>query len=407
MNKRGWLSKNLVIITLVSLTQDAASELMYPLLPLLLTGLLAAPPVVLGVIEGVADATTGVTRYFAGKWSDRTGRKPFITAGYALAAVGKILVAAATVWPVVALGRVTDRLGKGLRSAPRDALIASTVDRKDLGRAFGFHRAGDTLGAVIGPLLGLLALAAVGDDLHQALWWAIVPAALSVILVLFIREPKRQTPAAVELATELAESRRDAPAATGSKVKLSRQFWVVSTVLVLVALLNFSDLLLLLRISDLGFSTTETVLAYVMFNLVYSTMSYPAGVFTDSWSKPLVYAIGLGAFAVAYIGLGLVQGGPAVYLLMAVYGLFPAFTEGVGKAWVSSLVDKQHLGRAQGIFQSLNAAAVLTAGIWAGLMWGSDGGRGTLPLLISGFGAVFAVVLFLAWSRRGSSSSTR
>ena len=136
----GWLTRNLVILTLVSLTQDAASELLYPLLPLLITGVLAAPPVVLGVIEGVAEATAGITRYLTGRWSDRRGRKAFIGWGYGLAALGKVLVAAAGSWPLVLLGRVVDRLGKGVRSAPRDALIAASVPREVLGRAFGFHR---------------------------------------------------------------------------------------------------------------------------------------------------------------------------------------------------------------------------------------------------------------------------
>ena len=187
-----WLTRNLLLLTLVSLTQDAASELLYPLLPVLLTGVLAAPPVVLGVIEGLADATAGVTRYVSGRWSDRRGRRPFITAGYGFAALGKVLVAAATVWPVVLVGRVVDRFGKGVRSAPRDALIAASTAPEHRGRAFGFHRSGDTLGAVIGPLLGLWALAALGNDVRAALWWAVVPAVLSMLLTLFVRDPSRR-----------------------------------------------------------------------------------------------------------------------------------------------------------------------------------------------------------------------
>jgi MFS family permease len=185
-----WLTRNLVVLTLISLTQDAASELLYPLLPILLTGVLAAPPVVLGVTEALADATAGVTRYFAGRWSDRRGRRRFIGAGYGLAAVGKVIVAAATVWPMVLCGRVVDRFGKGVRSAPRDALIAESVPPAALGRAFGFHRSGDSLGAVIGPLLGLWALAAMDGDVHAALWWAVVPATLSALLVVFVKEPR-------------------------------------------------------------------------------------------------------------------------------------------------------------------------------------------------------------------------
>lgn len=385
-----WLTRNLIVLTVVSLTQDAASELLYPLLPILLTGVLAAPPVVLGVIEGVADATAGVTRYVSGRWSDRAGRKSFIGAGYGLAAVGKVLVAAATAWPMVLAGRMVDRFGKGVRSAPRDALIAGSVPQESLGRAFGFHRAGDSLGAVIGPLLGLWALSAMGGNLHAALWWAVVPATISALLVVLVRDP--QPTAAQPAHRSTATSAGDGGV---GRSPLPRRFWLVTTVLVAIAVVNFSDTLLLLRVSQLGFSTTQVVLAYVVFNLVYTLFSYPAGVLTDRWPRPYVYATGLLAFAVGYIGLALVNSGPAVLVLIAVYGLFPAFTDGVGKAWISSLVPDQHRGRAQGIFQGLSSGAVLIAGIWAGLAWSAGPGAGTVPLLLSGIAALAAAVMMI------------
>ncbi len=382
---RSWLTRNLIVLTLVSFTQDMASEFLYPLLPLLLTGVLAAPPVVLGVIEGVAEATAGVTKYVSGRWSDRRGRRPFIGAGYGLAAVGKALVAAATVWPVVLLGRVVDRFGKGMRSAPRDALIAASVPAEARGRAFGFHRAGDSAGAVVGPLLGLWALWAMDNDVHAALWWAVVPAVVSALLVLLVREPARAR-AAAEPPTPAAQQVDEAM----SPSPLPRRFWLVTGVLVAIAVVNFSDALLLLRVMDLGFDTTEVVLAYVLFNTVYTLGSYPAGVLADRWPRPLVYATGLVAFGVGYLGLGLVHGGAAVFVLAAVYGLFPAFTDGVGKAWIASLVPAQHIGRAQGVYQGLMSGAVLLAGLWAGLLWTAGPGKGVVPLVVSGGAALVA-----------------
>ena len=381
---RSWLTRNLVILTLVSMTQDAASELLYPLLPLFLTGVLAAPPVVLGVIEGIAEATAGITKYFSGRWSDRRGRKPFVAAGYALAAVGKVLVAAAWIWPVVLAGRVVDRFGKGVRAAPRDALIASSVPPEAFGRAFGFHRMGDSLGAVIGPLLGLLALSLLNDNVRAAMWWAVVPAVLSVLLVLLVREPKP--------APRPAEPPREHLIAP---TPLPPAFWRVTIVLVAIAVVNFPDALLLLRVMELGFTTTQVVLAYVAFNVVYTLGSYPAGVLADRWPRPIVYTVGLVAFAIGYLGLGLVDSGPAVYVLIAIYGLFPAFTDGVGKAWVSSLVPDEHRGRAQGVFQALSAGAILTAGLWAGVLWTSGSGSGVVPLIVSGTVALFAAVAML------------
>ena len=192
--KRVWLSRNLVLLTLVSLTQDAASDLLYPLLPILLTGVIGAAPLALGLIEGCAEAAAGFAKLYSGKYSDRIGRKPFVIAGYSLAGVGKALVVVATSWPLVFFGRVTDRIGKGMRSSPRDALIHDSVPKEHLGKAFGFHRSGDNLGAVIGPALALLGLALLDDDVRAVAQWALIPALLSGLLTLFIKDTfKKQT----------------------------------------------------------------------------------------------------------------------------------------------------------------------------------------------------------------------
>jgi MFS family permease len=382
-----WLTRTLVLLTLVSLFQDAASELVYPLLPVFLTGVLAAPAVLLGVVEGLADATAGVTKFFAGKWSDRRGRKPFIGAGYGLAAVGKAVVAGAVGWPMVLLGRVVDRFGKGMRSAPRDALIATTTPPGAAGRAFGFHRAGDTLGAVIGPLIGLVALSVMHDNVRSAMWWAIVPALISTALVAFVREPGRTRPAVPE--GEHVPT-AEGPLASVDHLPLPRAFWTATVTVVVIALVNFSDALLLLRVLQLGYSTTQVVLAYVVFNSVYTLGSYPAGALADRLPRSIVYSIGLAAFAAGYLGLGLVHHGAGVFVIAGVYGLFPAFTDGVGKAWVSSLVPKGQAGRAQGMFQALNNVAVLLAGLWAGLLWNIGPGRGAVPLVAAGCAALVA-----------------
>ncbi|CAB4950222.1 MAG: MFS transporter [Actinobacteria bacterium] len=395
-----WLSRNLLLLTLVSLTQDAASELMYPLLPLLITGVLAAPPVVLGVVEGCAEAAAGISKYVAGRWSDTAGRKPFVTAGYGLAAVGKIVVAAAIGWPMVLIGRVVDRLGKGVRSAPRDALIADSVPPEAYGRAFGFHRMGDTLGAVIGPLLALLALSLLNNDVRAALWWAIVPAIASMLLTLMIVEPRRSRPGPDPQAEAATSDPKIATVEFGpARTPLPRPFWRVAIVLVAIAVVNFPDVLLLLRVSDLGFSTTQVVLAYVLFNLVYTLASYPAGALSDRIPRAAVYGIGLLAFAVGYLGLGLVGGGPWVFVLIGVYGLFPALTDGVGKAWISGLVPSELRGRAQGVFQALGNGAVFVAGLWAGLLWTVGPGGGVIPLLVSGSLAAVAGVFLLVRQR--------
>jgi MFS family permease len=295
-----------------------------------------------------------------------------------------------------------DRLGKGVRSAPRDALIAASVPREDYGRAFGFHRTGDTLGAVIGPLIALAGLALLNGDVRAVMWWAVVPAVLSTVLTLLVVEKRRERGVAEpnDQAAPAAGPTHVGHRAAVPRSPLPPEFWRVTIVLVGIAVVNFPDVLLLLRVSELGFTTTQVVLAYVVYNLVYTLGSYPAGALSDRLPRPLVYGVGLIAFAVAYTGLGLVGHSGWVFVLLAVYGVFPAFTDGVGKAWISTLVTDEHRGRAQGVFQSLSNGAVFVAGLWAGLTWTLGPGSGVVPLLVSGsLGLVAGVVLVLGRHR--------
>jgi MFS family permease len=373
------LTRNVKVLSAVSLAQDAASELMYPLLPILLTTTLGAPAAVVGLVEGVAEGVAAAMKYLSGRWSDRFGRKPAVMGGYGLAAFGKVIIAAAGVWPVVLLGRVVDRIGKGIRGAPRDALLADGVPAESLGKVFGFHRAADTLGAVIGPLLGLAILTATGDDIGLALWIAVIPALISVALVTLTREARqpaaRRTPAQ-------ATGTTTGPAQT--RAPLPRPVRTLAAVLGVFALVNFPDALILLRVNELGYSAAQVAGAYALFNLASAAIAYPAGALSDRWPRSRVYALGLACFAVGYVGLGLVDGGWAVVALLVVYGGFAGITDGVGKAWISALAPPEVRGHAQGLFQGLAGAGILVAGLWAGLLWTAGPGSGVLPLLVSG-----------------------
>ena len=387
---RGWLTRNVRVLSAVSFLQDAASELLYPLLPIYLTSVLGAPAAVVGAVEGAAEGAASLTKLASGPFGDRFARRPLIATGYGMAALGKVMVAAASAWPGVLAGRVVDRLGKGIRGAPRDALLVAGIDDAARGRVFGFHRAMDTLGAVVGPLLGLLGYELLDHQIAPLLWVAVIPAVLSVALVFLVREGRRVIP-----------HRRAVFARVG---ELPRRYWRVTAVLVAFGVVNFPDALLLLRLNEIGFSVVEVILAYVTYNAVYAVSSYPAGLLADRIPRPAVFGIGLVFFAVGYTGLGLTTDTVTAWVLIGAYGLFTGCTDGVGKAWISSLIGSDLQASAQGVFQGASGFAVLAAGLWAGFLWGADG---RLPLLISGvFGGVFAVVLLVAAFRYRTGTAT-
>jgi MFS family permease len=384
VTKRPWLTRNLKVVSAVSLMQDAASELLYPLMPILLTSVLGAPAAVVGAVEGIAEGVAAGTKVVAGRVSDRFRKKPLVALGYGLAALGKVLVAAAGIWQVVLAGRAVDRLGKGIRGAPRDALLVQDIPVGSRGRAFGFHRAADTAGAVMGPLIALLGYDLLDHRIRPLLWVAVVPGVLSVLLVFLLREQPRPVPTPT----------RERPVREDEHPDLTPGFWRVVGVLGLFSLVNFPDALLLLRLHEIGFGVAEVILAYVGYNLVYTVLSFPAGLVADRLSPRTVVAIGLLVFATAYFGLGLTENHLAAWLLMGGYGAYTGLTDGVGKAWVSRLLPAGSQGTGQGIFQGVLGAGVLVAGIWAGLAWGDDG---HLPLLVSGVVAgVIGLTMLLA-----------
>ena len=385
--KPPWLTRNVRVLSAVSFLQDTASELLYPLLPIYLTTVLGAPPAVVGAIEGAAEGAASMTKIAVGPLGDRFARRPLIATGYGMAALGKVIVAMAGAWQGVLAGRVVDRLGKGLRGVPRDALLVEDTESGSRGKVFGFHRTMDTLGAVLGPLLGLAGYQLLDQQIAPLLYIAIVPAVLSVLLIVLVREKPRRGP---------RPARQPFRRGLG---ELSSRFWRVTAVVVGFGLVNFPDALLLLRLNEIGFGVVEVILAYVTYNLVYAIASFPAGLLADRLPRSAVFGIGLVFFAVGYIGLGLTSDPVLAWLLIGVYGLFTACTDGVGKAWVSSLAGADRQATAQGVFQGGSGLAILIAGVWAGLLWGDDG---QLPLLISGVvGACFAALLLGRWARIG------
>lgn len=376
-----FLHHNLRVASAVSFLQDTASEMLYPVLPFLITGVLGANAAVLGAIEGLADGTAAVSKVFSGRLADRSRRRPLVAAGYGISALGKVLLAAAAVWPVAAAARFTDRVGKGMRGPPRDAIIAADTTAADRGRSFGFHRAADTAGAVCGPLLGLAAYEALGQQIRPLLWIAVVPAFVSVGFVFLIRE-RPHSP------TEHLETPRFRDLPPG--------FWRLMVFIGLFSVVNFPDALLLLRAKDLGFDLAGVVLVYVLYNLTYAALSYPAGLLSDRVGRRTVFALGLVVFAAAYAAMGLSASTTWLWAILPVYGAYTALTDGVSRAWVTDLVPPEQRGSALGAHAALSGLGLLVAGTWAGLAWNHTG---RVPFLISGAVVAALAILLLAGGR--------
>lgn len=380
------LPRNVIVLSLVSFFQDAASELLYPVLPLFITGTLGAPASALGLIEGVAEGTASLGKALSGRLADRFARRPLIALGYGISSLAKPLLGLAGAWPAALGARFVDRVGKGVRTSPRDALLAADTLREIRGRAFGFHRAADTAGAVVGPLLGLGLYELFDHRLRPLFFLAAIPAVISVALIALVREHRPPSPSP-------AEAREPRPAVRA----LPRHFWRVTALIAVFGLANFSDALLILRAKELGLSFVSVILVYALYNVVYAALSLPAGSLSDRIPRRIVFAAGLLVFAVCYLGLGLVRDGAWVWVLFPLYGAYTALTDGVGKAWVSDLLPDTMTGTGLGLYQGLAGGCALLAGIWAGLAWG---GNGQTPLVISGAVALVLGGLLLSQGRR-------
>lgn len=372
------LNRQVVTLGAVSLCTDIASEMIVPIRIIFLVLYLGTPVPLAGLIEGIAEAMSSLLKVVSGRLADRVvERKPLLVVGYGLSAVAKPLLAPVAAWPA-ALGLIAvDRVGKGVRGSPRDAMLADAVAPAYRGKAFGFHRAMDTLGAAIGPLLTVLIVALSAGDRPQAIGtlrrvfvWAAVPGALSLVALLFLREHPGErrgnaatSPAAVDAA---------GPGARADARALGSRFWLFTAVATLFALANASDAFIFLRTAGLeyAFSPLEAVpLLYCGYNVVSALLSTPLGALSDRWGRLPVLLLGYGTFAAVYVGWAFASQGWHVWLLFLCYGVYAAATEGVGKAFVADLVPRSRRGAALGWFAGLTGATALPANVLAGWLW--------------------------------------
>ncbi|TLG77813.1 MFS transporter [Methylocystis sp. B8] len=350
------LSRNTFLLAFASLFADISTEMLYPILPVFLTQSLHATGSIVGLVEGFAQAAQNVVQGFSGALSDKLQkRKPIALLGYFMAAIGKPLMGVATVWPAVFGARSLDRLGSGIRSAPRDALIASSVDDKNRGRAFGLEGIGDNAGAFLGPILAAILLYSLHVDMRTIFYVALIPGLLAFFMVLLVTE----RPAAVA-----AKSKIDA-----SIWQFPKRYWTYLLVTALFNLGNSSNSFLILRTQDFGVSLETTILIYAGFNLIAALISYPAGALSDRLGRKNILLASFIIFGVAYLGFALATGILMIAGLFVFYGLYEGVFRSVGKAFASDFVP-EHL-RAGGIgwFSTTVGLLQLIASLVAGLLW--------------------------------------
>ncbi|MGN6521006.1 MAG: MFS transporter [Dokdonella sp.] len=377
------LPRTVWLVSLISLVNDAASDMIYPLVPLYLASVLMAGPKALGLIEGIAEAVSSVLKLFAGALADRSGKvRAWVIAGYGIAGFARPLIGLATSWPGLLACRFADRVGKGLRSAPRDALISLSVEPGQRGLAFGFHRAMDNVGAVVGPLAAA-ALLAAGLGLRNVFLLAAVPAVVVLVLAFAVPEPERPAASSKEpLRWKLA----DLPAPF-------RRYLVA---LALFTLGNSSNMFLLLRANELGASATRTTLMWALYSLVAALLSTPLSALSDSWGRARVLTVAWLAYAVTYLAIGLLPVADwALWLAFAGYGAVTAALEGTEKALVADLVPRARIGSAYGWYNLVAGLLLLPASLLFGEIWSS-----VSPFAAFAFGAgcAFAgVVVLRTW----------
>ena len=401
------LPRNVFIISLVSLLNDASSEIIYPLLPLFLFSTLGATPAAIGLIEGAAESVSSLLKLFAGYWSDRRGRrKNWVVFGYGLASVARPLLAFSSSWPQVLTIRLTDRVGKGIRTAPRDAMIADASPPDQRGLAFGFHRAMDHLGAVIGPLLGLIILLWVASDINapqsgdftKVFLVASIPALCSVLVAAFF------------LKETIKEKREGADGSSSSTSPPSlslggfdANFKRFLAILALFTLANSSDVFLLLRTREAGGGAVTIMLTWAALHTVKVLSSLVGGNLSDRLGRKTLIASGWLLYAVVYIGFAFITSVSMAWVLFLIYGIYFGLAEGAEKALVADLVRPEQRGTAYGLYNLAFGIAVFPASLLMGALWNWRGAQ-TAFITSAAIGALAALLLISTVSARPASN---
>jgi len=351
------ITKNLFILGLVSLFTDLSSQMVFPLIPLFLTTVLGTGAYAVGIVEGAAETAASLLKVISGYWSDKIKkRKPFVLFGYFLSSITKPLFAFANIWSFVLFIRVVERIGKGLRTAPRDAIVAESCDESVRGKAYGLHRAMDGIGSVLGAILAFLLLPVLGY--RNIFLFAFIPSIIAVLVILFIKEKNAPTK---------KETRETSIKLSFKELSMNlRLFIIVSSIF---ALGHFGYAFLLLRAKDIGLADNIAILLYVIFYIVYTICIIPFGILSDKIGRKPILIMGYLVFAITSIGLIFISNIYGILLFFVIYGIFYAMIDGVQRAFIVDLAPKHLKATALGAFHTSIGLVALPGGLIAGLLW--------------------------------------
>ena len=378
------INRTVIILSVVSLFADIASEMIYPVVPVYLKEI-GFSVLLIGLLEGVADFTSGISKGYFGKLSDEKGiRLPFIKGGYFFSALSKPMIAMLTYPLWIFFARTTDRFGKGLRTAARDALLSQQSTKETKARIFGFHRGMDTLGAAIGPIIALSFLYFYPKQYVSLFYFAFIPGIIAVLLIFLLKEKKE-------------------PVSTLPKGNFFSFFtyWTIAspeykkliTGLLLFALFNSSDVFLLLITREVTASDTTTIAAYIFYNIVYAAASFPLGSLADKFGIKKIFILGLLMFAIVYAGFAFHPSTAVIFVLFFIYGIYGAATEGITKAWITNIAHDTNTATAIGFYTSCQSICSLLASFIAGFVWSGLGSSFTFGA--TAFIAFFVIIYFL------------
>lgn len=378
---------NIILIGLVSFFTDMSNEMVYPILPLFLTAGLGASPAIVGIIEGIAESIASILKVFSGYIGDAYQKKKNLTLiGYSGSILYKILLLIAGSWGGVLLARIIDRTGKGIRSAPRDALVAQSSDSGSLGGSFGLHKMFDMAGSAIGALLAFV-FVATALPYRSVFLWSLIPCFIGILIIPFVREKKDDKPIGERL--------------TFRGLKLTGRVKMYFAVMFLFCLGNSSNVFLLLKAKETGFSSAQVMLLYLVFNISASLLSIPSGKFSDKFGRRSILVPGYLIYGLVYLGFAMLTSQVSIILLFIAYGAYTAFISGAERAFVAETAPASYKGTVLGIYGMLQGVGLLFSSMIAGALW--DGINSRAPFWFGGIIGIFsalAVSVILGTDRR-------